>query len=209
MAIVKFQEKVLKKIFIIISFLFCLCLLSLNSSNHSIFAAETKEYDNFYEITFPQGTFLYVVLNQPIDTSKIQVEDIVETYFPTDMYLGEILVIPKGSKAYARITSLEKAHQGRNSMINLRFYYIKPLGDKYSETMINAIVCDKNGDGSIGGALTEKTGLRLVAHKLEMIGTIDQAVPTGERAPGKEMYIPTGERWVIQLLQPATFTVYK
>lgn len=171
-------------------------------------AAQVEEFKDYYSVTFPAGSYFYVILQQPIDSSINQVDDLVETVFTSNYYIDELLVIPEGSKAIGRIVYIERAHMGRNALVNIQFMSIIGANNTW-ETAVNASIVDKNSDGSIGGNLTERTKTKLIAHHVEFIGTYDQGVPTGPRAMGREIYIPPGERWVITLNQPASFMIPK
>lgn len=173
-----------------------------------VLAAQVEEFKDYYSVTFPEGSYFCVILQQPIDSSINKVDDLIETVFTSDYYIDELLVIPNGSKAIGRITYIERAHMGRNSLVNLQFLSVIGPGNAW-ETPISASIVDKNSDGSIGGSLAPRTKVKLIAHQIEHIGMYDQAVPTGPRAMGKELYIPPGERWIIKLNKPASFIISK
>lgn len=199
------------KIVKLIALLLMLVLFSLvvkNSLENKAQAGNIEESENYYTVTFPKGSYFNVILEQPLDSSVIKQDDLFETMFPTDVYIGTIKVIPESSKAIGKVTYLERAHQGRDSLINLRFISIVGANGT-GETPISARIVDKNPDGSIGGQLTNRTQVKRVVHYIEFMGAYSQAIPTGPREMGREVYIPPGERWVIELEEPARFIVPK
>lgn len=198
----------LKKIFIIV-FLVVVSLLVYQTTNYDrAYAAQVEEFDDYYTVTFPAGSYFSVILQQPIDSGIVKEDDLIEAVIPDNLYINTMMVIPKGTRAIGRIIYIERAHQGRDSLINIRFVsMVQP--NKAWEVPINASIKDKNPDGSIGGGLTERTKVKIIAHNIERIGTYGQAVQTGPRAMGKELFIPPGERWVIVLNEPARFIISK
>lgn len=176
--------------------------------NQKASAAEVEEFAEYSTVTFQAGSYFRVILQQPLDSSITKEDDIFTAVMPANVYINELLVIPEGSKAIGRVTFLERAHQGRDAMINVRFIAIVPANGT-GEIPIQARVIDKNSDGSIGGNLTERTKYKRIVHYVERIGAYSQAIRTGPRAMGQEIYIPPGERWVIQLEEPARFVIPK
>jgi hypothetical protein len=171
-------------------------------------AAEIEHFADYVTVTFEAGSYFSVILHQPLDSSINKEDDIFVTLFPSDVYIGEMLVIPQGSKAIGRVTYLERAHMGRDAMINVRFISIVPANGT-GEIPIRAFVKDKNADGSLGGNLTPRKNIKVIVHNVERIGPYGQAIETGPRIMGQEIYIPPGERWVIQLEEPARFVIPK
>lgn len=182
-------------------------ILGLSIFNPS-FASQIEEFEDYYTITFPKGSYFTIVLEQPIDSYTVKEDDLFESYLPLDIYVGNLLVIPNGSKVIGRVSYLEKAHQGRNALINFQFVAIVPIGGLGEVPIVGKLV-DKNPDGSIGGQLTNRTKVKRITHYIEGIGAINQAVPTGPRKMGEEVFVPAGERWIIALQEPAIFYVYK
>lgn len=197
-----------KKVSILSLLALIICSILVITFHKKVFAAKVEEFKDYYSITFPEGSYFCVILQQPIDSSINKVDDLIETVITSDYYIDELLVIPNGTKAIARIIYLERAHMGRDSLVNLQFLSIIGPGNSW-ETPINASIVDKNSDGSIGGSLAPRTKVKLIAHQIEFIGMYDQAIATGPRAMGKELYIPPGERWIIKLNKPASFIISK
>ena len=198
----------IKKI-VIITFIIILTMIFANNTLYKkALAISIEEFDQYYSVYFPAGSYFSIVLEEPLDTGVNHEEDTFNAIIDTNLYAGNLIIIPRGSRVLGKITYIERAHIGRNSTINIRFISITPSNSKLSIS-INALIKDKNSDGSIGGTLTEKTELKKIVHNIEGIGAIDQVVPTGPRAMGNEIYIPAGERWIIQLIDPVTITVPK
>lgn len=197
-----------KKVLILATLIISLSVLLLFLVKDSVNAAEIEDFGDYTAITFPAGTYFAVMLTNSIDSGVSKVDDLVEAVFPSDMYIGEMTVIPKGSKLIGKILSIESAHQGRNALIRLSFFSIIPANGT-GAVPISAILKDKNSDGSIGGQLTEKTKYRVVVHYVEGIGGYGQGIRTGPRSMGQEIYISPGERWTIQLQEPARFIIPK
>lgn len=188
-------------------YLFVVCIVLFGNNKQSI-AAQIEEFKDYYAVTFPAGSYFAVTSQQPIDSGVNKEDDLVEAVFTSSMYVEELLVIPEGSKVIGRIERLEQPHQGRNSLLTIRFLSVVGPNNAW-ETPIVASIVDKNSDGSIGGQLTDRTQLKAVVHNIERIGPYIQYLPSGPRAMGKQIFIPPGERWIIMLNQPARFVISK
>ena len=198
----------IKKLFVIILLLIPSMFLASYLVYEKAFGANVEDFSDYYAVTFPEGTYFSVILQEPIDTSINKQDDLIEAIIPADYYLDQLLIIPKGSRVIGRIVYLERAHMGRNTLVNIRFVAMISSNNAW-ETRIDASIVDKNSDGSIGGQLTNRTKVKVIVHNIERIGPIGQGVPTGPREMGKEIYIPPGERWVIKLNEPARFVIPK
>lgn len=172
------------------------------------YADQIEEFKDYYSVTIPKGRYFAVTSQQPIDSGVNKEDDLVLATFTSNIYVEELLIIPEGSKAIGRIVRLEKPHEGRNSLITIKFLSIAAPNNAW-ETPILASIVDKNSDGSIGGQLTKRTKLKAIVHNVERIGPYIQYVESGPRAMGKELFIPPGERWVIMLNKPARFIIPK
>ncbi|MGD9580645.1 MAG: hypothetical protein AB7V50_04680 [Vampirovibrionia bacterium] len=185
-----------------------LTVIAVTLFSKGAMSAQVEEFNDYYSVTFPAGTYFSVVLQQPIDSSINKIDDLVEAIFTSDYYIDELLVIPEGSSAIGRIVYIERAHMGRNALVNIQFISIIGVNNAW-ETPVSASIIDKNSDGSIGGNLTPRTQVKLITHQVEHIGAYNQALETGPRAMGQEIYIAPGERWVITLNKPTSFIVPK
>ena len=198
----------IKKIFLLTFIISTMLFLNCSAQIKQVIALEIDEFDNYYAINFPAGTYFSIILEEPIDTGINKEDDICKARVDTTTYLGKLVVVPKGSRVIGKITHLERAHMGRNALINIRFYTIIP-GNSNDAIAINAFINDKNPDGSIGGGLTQKSEIKKIVHNIEGIGAVVQALSTGPRVMGQEIYIPAGERWTIQLTEPVTAIIPK
>lgn len=199
----------MKKIILTIVILFISFIAVKVTFSDEIKVAGVDEFNDYFTVSFPKGTYFRVILEKPIDSSVNSVDDDVYTFIPFDLYLGNVLVIPKNSKFVGKISYIEPAHIGRDTIVTVKFYAVLPANNEFSTIPIQASIVDKNSNGSIGGNITDRKKWRKVVHTVEHIGSIVQVFPTGEHVMGKEIYIPAGENWVIKLDEAVQYNLKK
>jgi len=183
--------KVLKYIFVALMLVF-----SLNSAGFAqMFSFEKNPHQG--TATFPAGTFLKGILKNQLSSAENRVGDKVYLLIPFNVKIGKITCIPKNSLITGHVTQVQKAQQGRNGFVQVKFDYIK-FPDGWG-TSISAHVWNREGKGNIGGESTKKVTYKKIPHYIENIGIVAQLVETGPGVMGQDKLIPEGSEFIIVL----------
>lgn len=175
---------------------FVLLVLMFNSPVFAqVFSFE--RYPSSNTATFPAGTLFKGILQNQLSSAKSKIGDKVYLMLPFDVKIGEMTCIPAKSMLIGQVIQVQKAREGNNGFIQVKFEYIK-FPDGWG-TPLEARVWDRNGQGIIGGELTHRIAYKKIPHNIENIGRVAQLVETGKRAMGKEKIIPVGSEFVIVL----------
>ena len=166
-------------------------VFSINSAGFA------QVHPNTNTATFPAGTFLKGSLQNQLSSAINAVGDKVYLLIPSNVKIGEVACIPEKSMVIGEIIQLQKAKQGRNGFIQIKFESIV-FPDGWG-TQLLAHIWDSEGKGILGGELTKKIDHRQIPHYTECMGTIVQLVEIGDRAMGAEKVVPAGTEFVIVL----------
>jgi hypothetical protein len=147
--------------------------------------------------TFPAGTLFKGRLQNQLSSASNKIGDQVYLLIPFDIKIGKITYIPKKSMVIGQVIQAQKAKQGKNGYIQLKFEYIK-FPDGWG-TPLSAYVWSETGGGILGGEITKKVSFKKIPHYMSDIGTVVQLVETGQRAMGQEKIIPSGTEFIIVL----------
>ncbi len=160
-----------------------------------VFSFETKQ--NLSTAIFPAGALFKGIIQNEVSSDSSHVGDKVYLLIPFDIKIGKITCIPKKSVVAGEVIRVEKAQQGRNGLLQIKFDYIK-FSDGWG-TKLTAHIWNHQGDGVIGGEPTRKNDYKKVVHYIEDIGAVVQLVETGSRIMGKEKFIKVGTEIIIVL----------
>ena len=158
---------------------------------------DLKGYQSVY---LPTGSFIRGVLQYNISTEFNRPGDPVRILNPSDIYLKEMVVIPKGSVFAGNISELQKPVQGRNGYMKIVItHVIKPNGQIIP---MQGHVWTSNKDSIIGGEITPKSSTKGIVHYLDNIKQpILQEVPAGPRVLGSNTLLTAGSYITIMLDQ--------
>lgn len=152
---------------------------------------------NPHTVTFSAGTLLQGILQEQLSSANNSVGDKVYLLMPSDIKIGKITCIPKKSIITGQIIQAQKAREGKNGFIQIRFDSIE-FPDGWG-TQLLAHVWNNEATGVIGGETTKRSTYRKIPHYIESMGIIAQLIETGPRITGKEKFIPAGTEFVIVL----------
>lgn len=183
--------KIIKNIAIFLTLFFILNLPVFAQ----VFSFEKQPNDN--TATFPAGTLFKGVLQNRLSSAKSKVGDKVYLILPFDVKIGEITCIPAKSLVVGQVIDAQKAKEGRNGSIQVKFEKIM-FPDGWT-TKLAARLWDRTGQGIIGGEVTHRAAYKKVPHYMEDIGTVAQLVETGPRTMGREKVINPGTEFIIVL----------
>ncbi len=178
-------------------------------------------------IAIPQGTMMMIRLDHPISSYSSKVGDPVSATVESDVYLGDQVVIPTGSKVEGSVTGATAAgHLGRPGSLELHFYGIKTSSGLTIPLRAHVVTDDASGVikgdsaqaqvlktlGTAVGATATGTLLGTAAGSI--LGSAASGAAFGVAAgsiagigyaivrQGKQVVIPTGARMSIMLDQP-------
>jgi len=152
---------------------------------------------NLSNIVFPAGTLLKGRLQNELSSGKLVIGSIVCFSIPFDVKIGKITGIPKDTLIIGQVIQVQKAQTGRNGLIQIKFDEIQfPDG---RETQLSAHIWNRGEQGILGGEVTKRTSYKKVPHYIQDIGIVTSIVETGQRAQGKEKYLPAGTECIIVL----------
>lgn len=197
--------KYLNKINILIIFVLAVMFMPINS----VYAEypTLKEVKDYYISTFPSGTYLRGILREGISTGVNQAGDQVTLILSSNMFLQDVLCIPKDTLIVGKIVRLQRAKMGTNGLMQIVFNeLILPTGQKIP---MLGHVWSKNDEGMLGGDASDRTSFRSIPSDIEGIPIFVRTVPYGPRSMGKETEFPSSTEWIIVLDREITITVEK
>lgn len=170
-------------------------LLSTSTVSAQMFSYEKNPAE--YTAVFPAGTFLKGVLQNDLSSEKNTTGDSVYVIIPFDVKIGKVTCIPAQTLVIGEVIQSQKARQGKNGFMQIKFdKMIFPDG---TGTLMSAYIWSSRGNGMSGGETTKMRSYRKVPHYIQDLGMVSKLTETGERAAGKEKYIPAGTECVIVL----------
>lgn len=171
-------------------------IFSLNSAGFAqMFSFEKNP--NIKSATFTAGTLFKGVLQNKISSADSNIGDKVYVLIPFNVKIGEVTCIPKRSMVTGQIIQAQKAQQGKNGFIQIKFDSIQ-FPDGWG-TQLSGHVWNGGGNGIIGGETTKRIDYRKTPHYIANVGAVVQLVETGKRAMGQEKSLPIGTELIIVL----------
>jgi len=152
---------------------------------------------NLNNITLSSGTLLKGVLQNQLSSTNSKMGDKVYLLIPFDVKIGEDTCIPQKSMLIGQVIQVQKAKQGKNGFIQIKFEYLR-FPDGWG-TDLSAHIWSSDGQGLIGGETTKRVSYKKVPHYTSETGIIAQLVETGPRAMGQEKFIKAGTEFIIVL----------
>lgn len=168
-----------------------ICLLTLMFNHLGVKAQETRQNVPHIE----KGTFLKAISPVEISTSDADTGDQVFFINESDMYVGDLDAIPKGSKLVGTIEDIREPVQGTNAAIKIRIdSIITP--DKRTIPVNAYVFGDK--DNYLGGELTPAAYYHKIPHYTEgWDGGVLQYTPSNIRTFGQHKIIKAGSEVLI------------
>ena len=129
-----------------------------------------------------EGTSVLLRLTKEVSSANAQVGDVVNFDTVEDVRLGEVIVIPKGSHALGKVTTVvRKRHMGRAGKLDISVEFVRlPSGEKLSLTGSP----EKSGKGHQG---------RMAGAMVATSIVVWPAAPFFLLMHGKDVTIPTGQ----------------
>lgn len=169
-------------------------------------SANAVTFDRYYPteqippngITLSAGNFLRVVNLRDINTFANDIGDECEFINTTDMFIGDVLVIPKNSHIYGVIEDIREPVQGNDAAIKIKVdKLVTADGDK--TYYLHGHIFGAN-DNYIGGGQTNPAFYKTTPHYTEgwAIGIL-QLTPLNIYGYGKHQQIKAGDEVFIIL----------
>ncbi len=169
------------------------CILALTLNSPSIKAEGIQQTCTYIE----KGTFLKAISPVEISTEEADVGDSVYFINTSDMYIGDINVIPKGSKLTGTVEDIREPVQGTNAAIKIKILNIITTDKK--TIPVDAYLFGDN-DNYIGGEMTPAAYYHRMPHYTKgwKAGVL-QYTPSNIRSFGEHKVIKAGSEVLIIL----------
>jgi len=179
--------------YILITFFMIFLIMPANAAQ--VFSVSTKQ--NMKTANFPAGALLKGKILNNLSSTESRTGDVVYTQLVSDIKLGKTTCIPKKTLLSGEVIRVDKAKQGRNGIVQVKYNYMK-FPDGWG-TPFSGRIWTQQGDGIVGGEPTKRSTYRRVPHYIEGIGSVVQLVETGNRVMGKEKFVKIGTEIIIVL----------
>lgn len=172
------------------------CLILIALSNFFLNARALEQQNS--GVTIEKSTFLKAISPVEISSNFMDIGDEVTFVNESDMYIGDINAIPRGSKLLGIVEDLKEPVQGTNSSMKLKI--TKIITPDKKTIPVNAYVYSEN-DNYIGGEQTTPMYYNKTPSYTEgWRGGILQYTPSNIRFPGQYTVIKAGSELFIILL---------
>ena len=154
------------------------------------------------EVTIPTGTRLPIVLDTPVASNTSRIEEHVRAHLARPVIVHGAIAVPQGSRVSGIVTDATQSGRVKGrAHVALRFDTLEPApGTKRKDAM--EIGAPAAGGAIIGGLIGGKKGALIGAAAGGGGGT---AVVLSTR--GKQVQLPKGAAFTIQLSRPVTVKV--
>jgi len=176
------------------AFLFGLIIASVSAF---AFDNDLSELRGYAPLVLPKGSFVKIVNQRMISTAIADEGDEVTFIVPTDVWCGEVKIIPKESIFTGYVEELNEPVQGTNGALKLKITKLI-LPDK-TEIPVDAYVTNK-GEITLGGELTAPLEYTRMPHYIyypRVYKGVLQYVPGPKRFFGNHLVIKPGAELVL------------
>jgi hypothetical protein len=167
------------------------------------FADESQGLRNYDGISLAKGTFIPVISVQEISTLYCDVQSKVKFISTSDLYLGDINVIPQNTEFYGYIEKLNEPIVGTNASMVIKITKLR-LCDGF-EIPVRGYIYTSNGN-LIGGELTAPATYEKKPSFRVGFYNMTGYVPGSTRKMGEHTAIASGADLIIILVSPLYIT---
>jgi hypothetical protein len=166
-------------------------------------AVREELHEHLERYTLAPGTTFVTTLETPVHSAYNQVNDVIEMRIIHDVWVGNRVVIDKGSRFIGHVAKLEAPIQGRDAELTLTVHALETLDGELS-LMEGTPYMALDDAGKMGGEVTQPYAGRLVRYEVWGIGMYNRVMPAGPRAMGLHTQLRPGQLVRIRLDEPLT-----
>ncbi|MEB3244679.1 MAG: hypothetical protein VKJ06_01675 [Vampirovibrionales bacterium] len=155
-------------------------------------------------VTLPTGTMFAVLLNAPLDSREITLDQPVCGQLINDIYIDRLLVLKAHSQVCGIVSTLHPPIEGRDTIIEVQFGTLEAMTPWGLQAIaFKGHLKTDRPDHLLGGWLTPGSKPRRVPFYVTMLG--DYAKAIWDRSPrlmGRPIIFDAGARWEVILDEP-------
>jgi hypothetical protein len=166
-------------------------------------ATQEALHDHLNRYTLAAGTTFVTTLETPLSSESNQVNDTLEMRLIHDVWVGNEVVIDKGSRFIGHVEKLVPPFQGRDALMRLQVHALETLEGEVT-VMEGTPFSNIDDAGKMGGDATQPYAGRLIRYDVWGIGMYNRVMPAGPRAMGLHTYLRPGQLMRVRLDAPLT-----